>query len=684
MRFFRSVIAISLAAFQIEVAVCAEQQLEHFLNTGHSSVISDVAISSDGAYLVTVGYDSKAILWKTESGKKIREFSGHEGRIFSVAMADDGKSFVTGSYDQTAILWDAATGKQLQKFKHSDWVWNVTISPDGKLVATGAEDGRAILWNAATGKKIRTIVRVEGGSPEVAISANNNRIVTMIGTTLATWDATTGKKLRDFEAEDDVWDIAISSDGKHVLGSLLLSDRAVLWDAVTGKVVRRYDTGGEDIRSIRLSRDNRRMLIGTANDKASLWDISTAKRIQTFAGDSPYNSDMRCVALSADGTTVVTVTDGQRTSTQWDVKTGKPLRTFGMIASTDRDLTLSDDGKYLAIGTGNSASIWDTATARRVQHLLGHEQEVYRVALSANGKLAVTGSADQTAILWDVGTGKKLKSFVAHDDSVNSVGISNDGKLVMTSSSGDGTAILWDAETGKKFRMFQGKIKPDDASNRFSAAGLSPDGRFLVTGAYDSTVTFWDANTGKKLAENSDHHSQKINSIAFSRDGKRVVTSSWANLNVWETAKGKQLYNVRQLVGFTCVAINGNLLLAGTEDNTTQIREASSGKHLRTLRGHTDPIWGTAISNDGKFAWTASGDGTTRLWRLRDSNELLRLTSFDQADDWLAITPDGYFDGSDEAWTLISYRESSSGKLIDGQSMRKLFHRKGDLMEQVK
>lgn len=666
------------------ISVSAEATLEHFLNTGHADVVSDVAISFDGTHLVTGGYDSIAILWETKSGKKIREFRGHKGRIFSIAMSDDGKSFVTGSYDQTAILWDAATGKQLQTFKHADWVWNVAMSPDGKLVVTGAGDGRATLWDAETGKRIRTIVKVAGGSPEVAISADNKCIVTSHGKTIALWDSMTGKQLHTFDADDDVWDIAISSDGKNVLTSLLHRDRAVLWDAVTGKAVRHYDTGGRDITSIRLSRDDKRILIGTTGETAFLCDIDTGKRIQTFASGTRGDPRVQCVALNGNGSAVITVVDGQRTAVLWDVNSGKPLHSFGKTASTCWDLSLSADGNYLATAVGNSASIWDTATARRVQHLLGHDGEVYSVALSADGKLAVTGSADRTAILWDAGSGQMLKSFVAHDDSVKSVGISNDGKHVVTSSDGDGTAILWDAVTGKKLRTFQGKIEPDDASNRFSTVGLSPDGRYLVTGAYDSTVTLWNAATGKKLLEYPDHHSQEIDSIAFSRDGKRVVSGSWANVNVWETATGKQLHNVARFAGFTSVAIHGDLLLAGTEENTIQIWDTTSSKLLRTLRGHTEMIWGTALSNDGKFAWTTSGDATTRLWRVSDGKELLRLISFEQADDWLAITPDGFFDGSEDAWNLVTYREPSSGKLIDGHSVRQRFQLKGRLMEHLK
>lgn len=275
-----------------------------------------------------------------------------------------------------------------------------------------------------------------------------------------------------------------------------------------------------------------------------------------------------------------------------------------------------------------------------------------------------------------------MKSFYAHTDSVTSVAISTDGKYVVTGSDGDGTAVLWEA-TGKKLRTFRGRVKPDDASNRFSSVGLSPDGKHLVTGAWDSTVTLWDAATGKRLLEYPDHHSQEINSIVFSHDGKRVASGSWASVNLWKTASGKQLQHVDELAGFTSAAIRGELLLAGTEENTAELWEASSGKQLRTLRGHTERIWGVALSSDGKFGWTGSGDGTTRLWRLSDAKELLRLFSFDQGDDWLAITPDGYFDGSQAAWKLVMYREKSSGKLIDSDSVRKRFHRNGHLMEHV-
>jgi len=42
--------------------------------------------------------------------------------------------------------------------------------------------------------------------------------------------------------------------------------------------------------------------------------------------------------------------------------------------------------------------------------------------------------------------------------------------------------------------------------------------------------------------------------------------------------------------------------------------EAASGKKLQTFQGHSSGVNGVALNGDGKRLWTASGDGSTRLW----------------------------------------------------------------------
>ena len=175
--------------------------------------------------------------------------------------------------------------------------------------------------------------------------------------------------------------------------------------------------------------------------------------------------------------------------------------------------------------------------------------------------------------------------------------------------------------------------------------------------------------------------SQEINTITFSREGKRVVTASWAGVKVWETLTGKRLRGITEYVGFTSAAVHGELIVAGTEENSVKVWDARKDKELRTLRGHTQRVWCVALSHDGRFVWSGSGDGTTRMWRISDGRELMRLISIDQSDDWLAITPDGNFDSSEGGSKLVAYRNPVTGELIDTESVRRKFHRPGQLMD---
>ena len=92
----------------------------------------------------------------------------------------------------------------------------------------------------------------------------------------------------------------------------------------------------------------------------------------------------------------------------------------------------------------------------KLEILNGHSGGgVLAVAVSSDGKFALTGSTDQTALLWDLETGKQLRRFVGHEDAVSAVQFSKDGQFVLTASH-DKTARLWQTATGKQFQIYTG------------------------------------------------------------------------------------------------------------------------------------------------------------------------------------------------------------------------------------
>ena len=96
-------------------------------------------------------------------------------------------------------------------------------------------------------------------------------------------------------------------------------------------------------------------------------------------------------------------------------------------------------------------------------------------------------------ISWDVAAGHKLRTFTGHSGSVESIAISPDGKFAL-SGGADATVRLWDAATGKELRTFAGH------TSIVEAVGFSPNGRFAVSGSNDATVRLWHVETGKEIA----------------------------------------------------------------------------------------------------------------------------------------------------------------------------------------
>jgi hypothetical protein len=88
-----------------------------------------------------------------------------------------------------------------------------------------------------------------------------------------------------------------------------------------------------------------------------------------------------------------------------------------------------------------------------------------------------------------------------------------------------------------------------------------------------------------------------------------------------------------------------------------------------------------ALSRGGKHLWTASDDGTVRLWDVATGKERCQLHSLGAGTDWLVVTPDGRFDGSAGAWRYVAYREEGTRTLLDDDATRERFHRPGLLAE---
>jgi WD40 repeat protein len=389
----------------VQVCLCASpgaaaegNRPELILPLGHSSMVTSVALSSDGKRVLTGSFDRTARLWDVQTSKTLQTFSGHTSVVKSVVLSSDGKRVLTGSWDKTARLWDARTGKTLQTFQgHTEYVTSVALSSDGMRVLTGSHDKTARLWDVQTGKTLQT-----------------------------------------FQAHTDpVTSVALSSDSKRVLtGSS--GKTARLWDARTGKTLQTFQGHTEYVTSVALSSDGKRVLTGSDDNPARLWDVESGKTLQTFQGHTNW---VTSVALSSDGKRVLT--GWNITSRLYDVETCKTLQTFQGHINQVLSLALSSDGQRVLTGSSDkTARLWDVESGKTLQIFKGQKNGVSSVALSSDGKRVLTGSHDNTARLWDVQTGKTLQTFKGHTALVSAFAFGPANTFLVTAS-WDGTTSIW-------------------------------------------------------------------------------------------------------------------------------------------------------------------------------------------------------------------------------------------------
>lgn len=642
----------------------------------HNGPVSVVAFDRQNRRLATGSEDQTVKVWDLAAGKPAGSPLKHARAVRAAEFSPDGAMLVTGCDDGTFRLWSSDTGESLE----------VSVAPrtPGRPLTQVRfhPQGLALLVGHAGDVYLRSPARELPGQPAPLQRFKYNGAIT------ATEFSPDGRLIlvSGYANTVNLWDWAqdkgpgtelpagfMASQARFHPGSQLLATAGLkevrLWEAATGRMI--GPILWHNTRALAFSPDGR--WLATVDDQLRLWDLAAETRspeeveqlVQLLSGRmldergilKPLRAEQFEFLHQKVGKAwpeearsnvgkVIVLQAPPSTPTAVSLPKDVPPPAIAPFDSLRRlkghqgpvwKAVFSPDGKRVLSGSGypngdNTMRLWDVETGRQIHQFSGEGlNTVFAVAISTNGKQALSGSRDGIR-LWDLDAGTIVRQleFKAATTSILGITFSPDGKRAVSAGS-DHAVRLWDIASGAQLREFTGH------TGRVMSVAFSPDGTQIASCALDEdkTARLWNTETGKEL-QRLEGHTEGVESVSYSSDGNRVVSAAKDGLIVWDVKTGKLIRKIAGQ-GVDCLEAeflpDGRRILSGTMSGRVSIWDSETGLEMSRLAEDSEWVWTVAVSPDGLRGLSAGGaklingqlqkgeDFVIRLWSLAPTME---------------------------------------------------------------
>ena len=415
----------------------------------HNAFVSDGQFLGDGAEVVTVGHDGRALVWDVRSGAKRYEPLVHSSGAQWVDVDRSTGQIYTFCYDSSAWMWDLGLkGLPYQSIDAGRTLQWAALSPNGRYIASGSRNA----WS--------------------------------VGNEVTLWDAQTRESLGTAIRSSEIFLHTVFSSDSAAL-AVATTQNVFILEVPSGRILSeiRIQEQSVGLNSISFSPDNRFLLVCELN-RVMCYRVSDGELLHSI-GNPDQAGLTNWASFGEDGTRILVAYDSRNVDF-WDTESWSRIHRFDFGIPSNIEAMSDPVGRRMVIVSFQYIFFIDSQTFQ-VTHAVSHEGEPSVACFDASGTRFAVGYTNGKIRIWDCKDDLVPLSEFNHTSMISSLAFGPDGTWI-ASGSDDRTGRLWDVETGSP-------VSPKLQHEALTYVECFRDGSTLMTASIDGVIRLWPIPT---------------------------------------------------------------------------------------------------------------------------------------------------------------------------------------------